>query len=222
MPSLAPDMIQMAQTTPVLRMARRVLAIVTPGTEAESIVAEFIAERFRVAYGARPSLRIPQLMALMTEEGRLLAAVGIREAGEQALFLEDYLDRPIEACLPDSGPRHRVAEIAHLAGVENGVSRVLFPALTLWLYDQGFRWAVFTGTEQLRNSFGRLGIDIHHLGEARPECLADGGRGWGAYYSHRPCVLAGNVDRSYHGLQASGLLRAVEFIQREEHYERSA
>ncbi|MBD3657615.1 MULTISPECIES: thermostable hemolysin [Marinobacter] len=202
------------EVVPVMRCAGRWLCEVQPRTAVADTVIDFIRRRFQLAYGAQPSLRIPALLALTTAQGSLLAAVGVRDASRERLFLEDYLDEPAETLIPGRGvpERGQIAEIAHLAGVEAGTSRYLFPALTLWLRDKGYRWVMFTGTDQLRNSFGRLGIETHVLAPADPARLADGGEGWGQYYDHHPQVMAVSVDASHQALTASGLLRRVNWL----------
>lgn len=199
---------------PSLSCAGRMLCEVEPASPVAEAVADFIRRRFRQAYDALPTLRIPRLLALTTRQGSLLAAVGVRNAAVEPLFLEDYLDVPVDRLIPAATvpERSRVAEIAHLAGVEAGVSRFLFPALTVWLKEQGYEWVAFTGTDQLRNSFQRLGIDIHAVAEADPARLADGGSGWGRYYDNHPMVMVASVEDGYRAIKASGMLNRIHAL----------
>ncbi|MDX5299325.1 MAG: thermostable hemolysin [Gammaproteobacteria bacterium] len=174
-------------------------------------MADFIRRRFLQAYGAEPSLRIPRLLALTTAQGTLIAAVGVRNASQERLFLEDYLPVPVQLLMPEPGTeRHRIAEIAHLAGVEAGVSRYLFASLSVWLEGAGYDWVVCTGTNQLRNSFHRLGIGTQVLADADPSKLPDGGAGWGRYYDHHPVVMTIRVADGIAALRAAGLLKLVQ------------
>lgn len=208
--SCTPDEADVRQ---VVRCAGRWLSEVRPESDVASRVADFIRRRFRLAYGAEPVLRIPRLLALTTAQGALLAAVGVRNAANEQLFLEDYLDFPVEGYLPEPGvSRGHIVEIAHLAGVEAGVSRYLFAGLAVWLQNAGCQWVVCTGTDQLRNSFRRVGIDTHVIDFADPQRLSDGGAGWGSYYDNHPVVMAMNVDESVRALGASGLLRTTRYL----------
>lgn len=196
------------EVEPVIRCAGRWLCRVDAGSPMATRVGEFIRRRFLLAYGAQPVLRIPELLVLTSAHGSLLAAVGVRHAASESLFLEDYLGEPVQNRMPVSGlDREAIAEIAHLAGVEAGVSRYLFASLAVWLDSAGFQWVACTGTDQLRNSFRRLGIDTHILGDADPARLADGGAGWGRYYDHHPVVMAVSVAESLAALEAAGLLK---------------
>jgi hypothetical protein len=177
----------------------------------EQSVTAFIRRRFQQAYGAEPNLRIPSLLALTTAQGSLMAAVGVRNAGAGKLFLEDYLTEPVQTLMPEPGiERRRIAEIAHLAGVEAGVSRYLFASLSVWLDGAGYDWVVCTGTDQLRNSFHRLGIATRVLADADPSKLPDGGAGWGRYYDHHPVVMAIRVVEAMLALRGAGLLKLVQ------------
>ena len=199
--------------TPRIDCTGRLLCDVAPGSDAAAMVTDFIQRRFLQAYGARPELRIPRLLALTTGRGSLLAAVGVRSAGDERLFLEDYIDAPAETLVAGEAlQRHELAEIAHLAGVEAGVSRFLFAGLTLWLRARGYRWIAFTGTDQLRNSFRRMGIPARIIAPADPARLADGGQDWGAYYDHRPVVMAANVESGFQALSQAGLLRRTGWL----------
>eukprot|EP00163_Fabomonas_tropica_P023282 TRINITY_DN4057_c0_g1_i1.p2 TRINITY_DN4057_c0_g1~~TRINITY_DN4057_c0_g1_i1.p2 ORF type:complete len:240 (-),score=32.37 TRINITY_DN4057_c0_g1_i1:333-1052(-) len=208
--SCAPDEADVRQ---VVRCAGRWLSEVRPESDVAGRVADFIRRRFRLAYGAEPVLRIPRLLALTTAQGALLAAVGVRNAAAEHLFLEDYLDNPVESYLPGAVlKRSDIVEIAHLAGVEAGVSRYLFAGLAVWLHNAGCQWVVCTGTDQLRNSFRRVGIDTHVIASAEPARLPDGGAGWGSYYEHHPVVMAMNVAQSMTALSGAGLLRTTRYL----------
>jgi hypothetical protein len=201
------------EVRPVVRCGNRWLWEVRSGTDTAERAAEFIRRRFRQAYDARPQLTVPPLLAMTTAQGTLLAVVGVRKAGADRLFLEDYLDAPVEACLPGTeGCRESIVEIAHLAGVEVGVSRQLFVAMALWLEKQALDWVVCTGTSQLRNGFRQLGIDVADLGVADPARLVDGGRGWGRYYQHQPRVMAIAVPAGVKKLRQAGVLDKVSLM----------
>ncbi|WP_226597459.1 thermostable hemolysin [Marinobacter nauticus] len=199
------------ELVPAVRCAGRWFCEIQSNTPLAHTVSDFIRRRFLHAYGAEPSLRIPRLLALTTAQGTLLAAVGVRNAEQERLFLEDYLSVPVQTLMPEPGTRRSgIAEIAHLAGVEAGVSRYLFASLSVWLDAAGYDWVVCTGTDQLRNSFHRLGIATQVLADADPSKLPDGGAGWGRYYDHHPVVMTIKVADGMAALRAAGLLKLVQ------------
>ena len=64
-------------------------------------VETFIARRFREVHGAHIAVFMPQLLALFDDQGAVRAAVGIRDAGVERLFLEYYLDTSVEQAIAD-------------------------------------------------------------------------------------------------------------------------
>jgi tetratricopeptide (TPR) repeat protein len=59
----------------------------------------FIAARFQRAYGARLTHFLPHLLGLRDGAGEWQAAVGYADAAAGPLFLEQYLDAPVEELL---------------------------------------------------------------------------------------------------------------------------
>lgn len=214
-PSMMPVSLsaERSSLTPVMAGSDWTLCLVAAGSEAANRTTDFIRQRFRLAYQAQPQLRIPDLLALVSAHGDLIAAVGIRCAAGEHLFLEDYLDQPVEQLIPGTRPnRRRVTEIAHLAGAEAGAGRYLFPALSKYLLGLGSEWVVCTGTPHLRNGFERLGIEVHPMGAADPLRLPDQGRGWGRYYEHSPEVMALSVEQGHQAMARFGLMKKISDV----------
>lgn len=158
----------------------------------------FIAARFAEVYGADLHRFMPRLYGLHGAEGELIAAFGLRSAGAGPLFLEQYLDLPIEAEIAQrvAAPvaRAEIAEVGNLAGATPGALRQLIPLLTRLLHRQGHRWVVFTGAARLCNGFSRLGLPLSVMAPAPPERLPPQERSrWGSYYQHSPSVMLGDV-----------------------------
>ena len=160
-------------------------------------VESFIQAVYAACYGAQVRDFMPTLVALRDDDGQLLAAAGYRCAGDHALFLERYLDRPVERLLATSHaaapPRERIVEVGHLAAARAGQGRRLILQLGPHLAGQGFEWVVSTLTQELRHLFVRLGIVPVPLGMADPALLGADAAAWGSYYDHHPLVLAGQI-----------------------------
>jgi hypothetical protein len=155
----------------------------------------FIAERFRLCYGARVDYFCAHLLGMCDASGRLLAAAGYTAAASGALFLEHYLERPVEELLAGAAgkavPRSDIAEVGNFAAAAAGMGRSLIPALGRYLHALGYRWVVFTATRGLRNAFRRLDLEPLLLAPALPTRLPDRGAAWGTYYAHDPSVMGG-------------------------------
>jgi hypothetical protein len=159
---------------------------------------EFIAARFQRAYGARVAHFSPHLLGIRDALARWRAASGYTPADGRKLFLEQYLDNPIEVelarCRGRPVARESIVEVGNLAAVSPGSARALIPLLARHLHRLGYEWVVFTATRELRNSFQRLGLSPLGLAAADPARLADDGANWGSYYANDPIVMAGKIS----------------------------
>ncbi len=159
-------------------------------------IERFIKLVFHHAYRARIKHFLPYLLA-MRQNGEMLAALGIRPAREGELFLETYLDQPIEnvlaATFKSPIDRDRIVEIGNLSSTHGGGARALIVTLTAYLSGAGYEWAVFTATPKVRNNFAKLGIDLVPLADADKQRLGNAQHDWGSYYDQKPLVVVGRV-----------------------------
>ena len=169
---------------------------------ARPLLEAFIARRFAEVYGARLYNFMPRLFGMRAGDGDLLAAFGWRAAEAQGqrepLFLEHYLDRPIESLIAGVVgrplPRSSIVEVGNLAGATSGALRALIPLLCERLHREGFQWVAFTGSARLCNSFSRLGLPLQVVAAAPQEGLSEEERQrWGSYYAHQPSVMIGDI-----------------------------
>ncbi len=160
-------------------------------------VEAFIRRRFAEEHAARITRFMPSLLGLHASDGGLHGAVGLRHAGTAPLFLERYLDLPIEQAiaLRCGGPvdRSEIVEVGNLAAGGPGTARRLIAALAERLAGQGLVWVAFTGTPVLLNSFRRLGLSLLRLGPADPARVGRELADWGRYYDCRPQVVVGRI-----------------------------
>jgi hypothetical protein len=172
----------------------------------------FIAEVYLRRYGARINHFAEQLIAFQDEAGNWLAAAGYTPATDAPLFVEQYLDVPVEEALTAriGAPvaRHQVVEAGNLAAVGPGAARNMIVALAVLLHRLQLGWVVLTGTRTLRNAFFRLGLVPLALVHASPQRLPDRGSSWGSYYQMDPTVVAADITAGFLSLQARHRLDA--------------
>lgn len=165
----------------------------------------FVKSVFRERYGARLTALPPTLFALYGAEDRILAVAGLRPGSDGRLFLESYLDEPVEVAIRRrigaQIARAQIIEVGSLATGAPGHARALIQSLTAFLYHRRFDWVVFTAVAALRNTFRRLGLNPLPLCAADPARLADGAAAWGSYYQRAPQVMYGNIVEGYRRLQ---------------------
>lgn len=174
-----------------------------------SALEAFIRDRFAESFGARVEAFMPRLFGLHDANDALCGALGLRSA-QCRLFVEHYLDRPIEHALAAHAgravERSTIVEVGHFSGVVPGTMRSMIRLLTARLHDEGFEWVVFTGTSALRNAFARLGLRPIRVHTAEIESLPEDARNaWGSYYDCAPWVLAGRIDDGYRALHCEAL-----------------
>lgn len=159
-------------------------------------VEAYIARRYARCHGAHIQHFMPWLLAARRGSG-WAAALGLRLAGRDALFLEQYLDRPIEATLAGAGcgpaRRGEVVEIGNLAASSRRGGQLLIALLIETLHADGFRWLVFTATRRVRALVLELGFPLRVLASADPRRLGEAGAGWGRYYDAEPLLMAGDL-----------------------------
>ncbi|MEH6822791.1 MAG: thermostable hemolysin [Motiliproteus sp.] len=179
-------------------------------------VEAFIQRCFRQDYAAQIDVYAKHLIALIDTEQQIQAAVGYQSAASGALFMEQYLDQPIEQRLSQTlgraVRREQVLEVGNLASRSSGGTRQIILELALFYYRQGFEWLVITVTPQVLNSFHKLGVGL----ELIPLCAADPNRllqdpaRWGSYYREQPLVMAGHIGRGIARLRKNrALLRQL-------------
>ncbi len=167
-----------------------------------------IHARFRDAYDADVQHFMPYLLYLSSMQGEAIAALGFRPAAAEPLFLEHYLDRPVESIISErtgmQAERPQIVEVGNLADLRTGGARAAIVAVTAFLYGQGYRWVVFTGVPTLFNAFYRLGLEPQAIADARPNRLSKAEQDeWGHYYDNCPKVMYGDIHQGQEALEYS-------------------
>jgi hypothetical protein len=168
----------------------------------------FVAGRFAAAYGAKVAADYPLIAGLAADDGEVLAAAGVRFAKDGPLFLERYLDAPVEAevsrVLGVAARRDEVVEIGAFASRHPTWSMQLFDALPPWLAGEvRQRYAVATLRPELARLLGRAGFALRRVRPADPARLGPDAAAWGRYYAGAPQVYAGRIG----GGEALALMR---------------
>ena len=114
----------------------------------------YIQAAYTLEFNARIPHFLPCLLGLYRADGVLVGACGLNHAStgerEQPLYLEQYLEQPIEAAIETRlgvrPARSRIIEVGNLACSEPGNARLMFAALCRLLCDNALDYVVFTGT----------------------------------------------------------------------------
>ncbi|MBB2495187.1 thermostable hemolysin [Aquipseudomonas ullengensis] len=191
------------------------LTLVAEGAPARPVLEQFIQARFSEAHGAEVAHFMPELIGLHAADHSLQAVAGARLAEREELFLEQYLNEPVQMRISRLAgravPREAIVEVGNLAASSAGSARLIIIAMTSLLARRGLEWVVFTGAASLINSFRRLGLEPLRLCEADPLRLGEQRLTWGDYYEQHPQVFAGSITLGFRQLQQQGVLQRLGF-----------
>jgi len=182
------------------------LEILHEGDPERQEAIEIVSAVFNKAYGAELKTFMPHFIRVTDWDGKYKAVMGYRDAEHHKLFLETYLDAPIEQLISRylgfEVDRGSIVEVGNLAENQPGDARLAIIAATAYLRTAGYRWVVFTGVSKLRNAFRRLGLEPAELMEADKARLPeDERRRWGSYYDDRPVICFGDISKGFDNLQ---------------------
>lgn len=165
--------------------------------------AGLVQRRFLEIHGARivPSFASYRQVA-RAEVPR--AALGYRRAETEPLFLERYLDAPVERLV--SNALGRPVQRNHIIEIGNLAADDAFAMIELWgsvANDLGAdcEVAVATLTAPLRAMFTRIGVPLSVLAPASASRADDQGI-WGRYYEGDPWVCAGLISQGQSAISA--------------------
>jgi hypothetical protein len=181
--------------------------------ENKEMVKQFAEARFKAAYNADVNDFLPNMLALLNNQLSIQASVGYQSAAENRLYLEHYLDQPIESAIAkqlniSTPQRSEILEVGNLASLSPGATRRLILNLACHFQKQGYKWLAITATSHVKNSFEKLnvGLDLHRVCKAKASAVVDTNSNWGSYYEHNPEVYIGDIDAGINVLKNNPVL----------------
>jgi hypothetical protein len=194
------------------------MQLVGPADAGRAAVENYVRERYQTFYQATVSNFCPWLVSLQCL-GENSGAAGLRPAASTPLYLEQYLDVPVEQAMSAVTNtfiiRSAVVEVCNLVAQRSGASHLLFLLFTALLHEAGYEWIVFTATKALRNNLAKVGFPIHLIQEASPALLDPAVvQAWGNYYKTEPVVVAGRLDDAMKIILGRALFRRVLRVYR--------
>ncbi len=124
--------------------------------------------------------------------------IGMRDASEESLYLESYLDSPVDEVIQRAADcavsRAQIVEVGQFVVDDRGIVQDFFEDLVPFLASQGFEWVCFTGTDRIRAVLNRVGFSGLPVAAANQELVRNKPDRWGTYYEHDPVVIIGKLD----------------------------
>src|SRR6185295_2214283 len=122
-------------------------------------VEAFIEKAYYAHYGNHPGTHYPELIFCRGSTHKIISACGLRRASSGPLFLEQYLDGPIEGALAQLSrnrpERHSVFEVGSLAAIGSRALLNVIRAVAVYIKEQKAEYAVATATAPLRRLFAQ-------------------------------------------------------------------
>lgn len=184
------------------RALGRTLRLAEVGSDAPARpeLEAFVREKFQRGHGATVSTFMPTLLSFRDASGDLRGVIGLRAAAPAPLYLEQYLEQPIESAIAAATgqrvQRREVVEVGNLAGANCRAAMRMVAALPSYLLSHDYQWIVFTATNAVRGILQGFGAPLVELAQADGSRVADGSDRWGSYYEKDPRVLAGYLPAS--------------------------
>ena len=180
----------------------RMLRLAEAGHEAPQRpeLEAFVQAAFKRRHDANVTSFMPTLLSFRDTVGRLRGVVGLREAERSPLYLEQYLERPVEAAIAAASglgvQRLKVVEIGNLAGANCRAAVRMVALLPAYLLSLDYQWIVFTATSSIRSILQGFGAPLVELARADGSRISGGQDQWGRYYEADPRVFAGYLPNS--------------------------
>lgn len=187
------------------------LSISTPGCPDRNELEAFVQAAFHRRHGAHVASFMPTLLGLKDGAGQVACVTGYRGAASGRLYLEHYLDRPVEeelsARLGRRVTRSAIVEVGNLAGSSCRSAIRMVTLLPQHLLGLGHEWIVFTATSAVYGILQSVGAPLTELAVADPMRVAGTVDHWGVYYRQDPRVFAGHLPAGLR-LKSNGRIRA--------------
>lgn len=180
-------------------------------------IETYIKDKFRQEYDAEVSTFAPLLLSMHCKK-ELNAAIGLRPAVMTSLFIEQYLDAPIENYITPDGSdpvrREEIIEISNLVATRRGASQLMFIVVGSILYEAGYRWLVFNATDKVERITRKFPFPVQVLCAADPQRLGLRAQEWGRYYETSPRVLVGDIRVAHEKAMNNRLLKMALMFYR--------
>lgn len=198
------DMLQMdlsALSTSILPsrddQLENTFSVVAHDSIARSCLESTVRSGFGTHFGACIAGFMPRFAYYEHSSGGT-GVIGLRRASEEPLFLENYLDRPIETILAEVSDtlfsRDRIAEVGQFVVDDRNIVGSFFRDLVPFLASEDCDWVCFTGTNKIRAILKRVGFEGLPIAVADESRVASQVDSWGDYYDHDPVVIVGKLD----------------------------
>lgn len=167
----------------------------------DSIIRLSLESRVRSGFGHHFDACIEGFMpdlAVYRHVSGAVGVIGIRGASDDLLFLERYVDQPIESVVSDAVqrpiPRREIVEVGQFIVDDKAIVSAFFRDLVPFLRSRGYEWVCFTATNRIRALLSKIGFSGKPVAMATQDKVGNDAMNWGTYYQFEPCVIVGKLS----------------------------
>ncbi len=178
------------------------VAVTRPGDALYAAAWVFTQAHYRRRLDCALTEGYPEIV-VMRESGVITAVAGIRAASASTLFLEQYLDAPVERVVSlvrgKTIARSQIVELGSFTALDRARALALMNELPALLADRQFTYLVCTANRSIRLCLRIQGIHARVIASASEDLLMKQDENWGKYYQHDPLVLMGSIHEAFPG-----------------------
>jgi len=180
------------------------------GEELHKIACQFTKDQYEERFACELSEFHPNTVSVY-ENNILTAVAGFRGAASGQLFLEQYLDTPIEDCIwakfTPPAKRHEIVELGGFAASSRHAAFPLMMYLAPALHKLGYTKLVCTANKPIQICLKRLGLNPIFVADADQTKLAASDERWGTYYKGHPQIFTGDIKAGIQAMAKKAALR---------------
>lgn len=177
-----------------------------------SIVEQYIAAKFKQSHGASIEKFLPFILEMRSDDS-IDAAIGLRPGHFKPMFLEQYLDGPVEQQIAQFSnrpiDRSSLIEVGNLVVTKRAAGLILFLVVAAALAKANYEWMVFTVTPEVERLMQRLGFTPSYLVMADQSKLERNTTDWGCYYENAPKVMVGSLTEAQNIIDDNEILSTL-------------
>lgn len=162
-------------------------------------ICDFVCNQYKQHFNCDLRHFMPNHLVLQKGDA-VMAVAGFRNASTGPLFLEQYLDEPVEDLLLEKMNQFRnrdeIVEVGGFAAVDRLSALQLMLHLSAQLNELEYKTLVCAANKPIQQCLKRSGFSWVVLGEARADRVSQQENDWGSYYRSKPALLAGNIPQS--------------------------
>lgn len=182
------------------------VAVTRPGDPLYAAAWAFTQAHYRRRLDCALTEGYPEIV-VMCDLGVITAVAGIRAASGSKLFLEQYLDAPVEEVVSSvqgkTIARRQLVELGAFTALDRTWALALMNELPALLARRQFTHLVCTANRSIRLCLRVQGIHARVIASASQDLLTKQDENWGKYYQHDPLVLMGSIREALVGRDAS-------------------